>query len=405
MFLFSLIFGFIVGWYPARYITSSPVVQSVKGSVHFAGKANLFRNILITVQFIFTIALLAAAITINKQLTYWHNFDIGINKEQVVYVKLSSEQSKSAQPIADELMKNTSITDYTYSSFIPGEVGMGWGREVDGQYIQLKCWPVDDRFIDFFGIKILEGRKFEKDSKADINNYVINKKAVEEFGWSNPLERKIGGFDFVGNILGIAENINFASLKDEVEPMIFWLTNTRNNVIMLRIAPGNYTQTAQYIKDVIGKFDSKNEPEVKFLDDFLNTLYEKEERVSYFIMFVTFWCMLLAITGLIGLVIFICRDRIKEIGIRKVNGAKVIEIVSMINRNFLIWLFIAFIIATPIAYYAMNQWLQSFAYKTPLSWWVFGLAGLATLIIELIGVSLLSWRAARSNPVETLRYE
>lgn len=403
--LFSLIFGFIVGWYPARYITSSPVVQSIKGSVHFAGKANLFRNILITVQFIFTIALLAAAITINKQLTYWHNFDIGINKEQVVYVKLSSEQSKSALPIADELMKNSSISDYTYSSFIPGEVGMGWGREVDGQYIQVKCWPVDDRFIDFFGINIIEGRKFERNSKADINNYVINKKAVEKFGWSNPMERKIDGFDFIGNVLGVSENINFASLKDEVEPMIFWLTNTRNNVIMLRIAPGNHTQTIQYIKDIIWKFDSKSEPEVKFLDDFLDTLYEKEERISYFIIFVTFWCMLLSITGLFGLVIFICRDRIKEIGIRKVNGAKIIEIVAMINRNFLIWLFIAFIIATPIAYYAMNQWLQNFAYKTPLSWWIFGLAGLITLILELIGVSLLCWRAASQNPVETLRYE
>ena len=403
--IFALLFGFVVGWYPARYITSSPTVQSVKGSVHFAGKAKVFRNVLITVQFIFTIGLLAAAITINKQLTYWRNFDIGINKEHVVYLNLSSDQKKSTQAIADELMKNSAILDYTFSSFIPGQVGMGWGREVDGQYIQVKCWPVDDRFIDFFGIKILEGRKFESDSKADVDNFIINRKAVEKFGWSNPLEKKIVGFDFVGNILGVADNINFASLKDEVEPMIFWLTHSRNNVLMLRIAPGNYTKTLGFIKDVASKFDSKGESEVKFLDDSLNALYEKEERVGYFIVFVAFWCMLLAVTGLIGLVIFICKDRMKEIGVRRVNGATVTEIVLLINRNFLLWLAIAFAVATPIAYYAMNQWLQGFAYKTALSWWIFGLAGLATLVIDLLTVSWLCWRAARANPVETLRYE
>lgn len=115
--------------------------------------------------------------------------------------------------------------------------------------------------------------------------------------------------------------------------------------------------------------------------------------------------MLLAVTGLIGLVIFICKDRMKEIGVRRVNGATVTEIVLLINRNFLLWLAVAFAVATPIAYYAMNQWLQGFAYKTALSWWIFGLAGLATLAIELITVSWLSWRAARTNPVETLRYE
>lgn len=403
--LFSLIFGFLVGWYPARYITSSPIVQSVKGSVHFAGKAKVFRNVLITVQFVFTIGLLAAAITINKQLTYWHNFDIGINKEHVVYFGLSSDQKKSTQAIADELIKNSDILDYTFSSFIPGQVGMGWGREVEGQYIQVKCWPVDDRFIDFFGIKILDGRKFEKDSKADIDNFIINRKAAEKFGWSKPLEKKISGFNFMGNILGVADNINFASLKEEVEPMIFWLTHSRNDVMMLRIAPGNYTQTLSFIKDVARRFDSKSESEVKFLDDSLNTLYEKEERIGYFIVFVAFWCMLLAVTGLIGLVIFICKDRMKEIGVRRVNGATVTEIVLLINRNFLLWLAIAFAVATPIAYYAMTQWLKEFAYKTDLSWWIFGLAGFVTLVINLLTVSWLSWRAARANPVETLRYE
>ena len=194
--LFAVGFGILAGLYPAKYITSSPLAQSVKGHIRFSGKGKNFRNTLITTQFIFTIALLAAAFVIEKQLNFWQNFDLGINKEHVVYMNTTNVLRDHSQALANELMKNENIGDYTYSQFIPGNVGMGWGREVDGQYIQLMCWPVDDRFLDFFGIKIADGRGFSKDSKADINTFILNKKAVEKFGWTNPLERQISGFDF-----------------------------------------------------------------------------------------------------------------------------------------------------------------------------------------------------------------
>ncbi|HRX32488.1 MAG TPA: ABC transporter permease [Tenuifilaceae bacterium] len=404
-FLLAIVFGVVVGIYPAYYITSTTIVQAVKGRVRFEGKAKSFRNILITIQFVFTIALLAAAITINKQLAFWRNFDLGINKQNVVYVRLNDKLKDKYNEIADELMKNPSIVDYTYSSFIPGAVGMGWGREVDGQYIQLKSWPVDDKFIDFFNVKILEGRKFQKNSQADINTFIINKKAAEKFGWNHPLEKSISGFDFQGKVIGVADNIKFASLKDEVEPMLFWFTNTRNYVLMLRINPGNFTQLEKFIKSTINRFDPQIQVEVKFLDDYLNTLYDKEQRVGYFIEAIGLWCMVLAITGLLGLVIFICRDRIKEIGVRKVNGATTGEVIFLINRSFLIWVLIAFVIAVPVTYYAMEKWLESFAYRTSLTWWIFALSGMIALMVELVTVSWLSWRAASSNPVEALRYE
>lgn len=403
--LFAIGFGILAGLYPARYITSSPLAQSVKGQIRFSGKGKYFRNSLITIQFIFTIALLAAAFVIEKQLNFWQNFDLGINKEHVVYMNTTNVLRDHYQALADELMRNENIADYTYSQFIPGNVGMGWGREIDGQYIQLMCWPVDDRFLDFFGIKIADGRGFAKGSQADINTFILNKKAVEKFGWNNPLERKMNGFDFTGQIVGVAENINFASLKEEVGPMQFWRTDTRKNNLILRLKPGNYTQTMAFIQNTAHKFDPKNQFEVKFLDDALNKLYDKEKRMAHFIEFVALWCMLLAVTGLLGLIIFICRDRIKEIGIRKVNGATIAEVVSMLNRDIVQWVFIAFVLATPIAWYAMNKWLESFAYKTSLSWWIFALAGLLALGIALLTVSWQSWKAATRNPVEALRYE
>ncbi len=404
--LFALAFGILAGLYPSKYITSPPIAQTVKGNIHFTGKGNGFRNSLIIVQFVCTIALIASSFVIEKQLNYWRNFDIGINKEHVVYMSTSLELRKHYNAFADELMKNQNIVDYTYAQFVPGRVGMGWGREVEGQYISFTCWPIDDRFLDFFGIQLTQGRKFLPGDQSDIGDFILNEKAVAEFGWEKPLERKINGFDEdMYPVVGVAKDFNFSSLKSEVPAMAFWRTDTRKNQLLLRLTPGNYTQTLQFIKNTAHQFDSKNQFEVNFLDDFLNQLYAKEEKMSRFIEFVTIWTILLSVTGLLGLIIFISRDRVKEIGVRKVNGATVSEVIVLLNKDFVRWVAIAFVIATPIAYYAMNKWLENFAYKTNLSWWIFALAGLLALGIALLTVSWQSWKAATRNPVEALRYE
>jgi putative ABC transport system permease protein len=403
--LASVVFGFIAGYYPARYVTSSPLADTIKGAIKFEGKGKAFRSVLVTVQFVFTIALISSALIIEKQLNFWRNFDIGINKENVVYLNTTNDLQLHFQAFADELMKNPDISDYTYSQFIPGSVWMGWGRDVDDQHIQLMCWPVDDRFLDFFGIKISEGRPFAKGSKADINTFILNKSAVEQFGWKNPLDKTIDGFDFKGKVIGIAENINFSSLKEKVGPMQFWLTDTRKTRLILRIKPGNVTSTAAFIKKTAKTFDPKFDGDISFLDDSLNRLYDKEEKMARFIEFVALWCMFLAVTGLLGLAIFICRDRTKEVGIRKVNGATISEVLVMINKDFVRWVLVSFIVAVPVSWYGMSKWVEGFAYKTTLSWWVFALSGLIALAIAIMTVTLQSIRTAAKNPVEALRYE
>jgi len=402
--LFAVLFGFIAAFYPSRYITSSPISQAVKGKMFFSGKGKKIRSVLITTQFVFVIALIAVSLTIEKQLSFWNNFDIGIDKENVLYMHTTGSLSESSQAFGDELMKNTDIKNYCYTQFIPVEVGMGWGREVDGQKVMLTAWPVDDRFIEFFGIEIVDGRTFRQ-GEADINNFILNEKAVQEFGWEKPLEKKFPGFNFMGDIVGISKNFNFASLKEDIAPMLFWRTETRKSNILIKVQGGNIAQTRRYIEETAQKFDPEGIYEVRFLDESLEKLYNQEERMARFIEFVSLWTILLALTGLLGLIIFISRDRIKEIGIRKVNGASVFEIMRLLNRNVLIWLSIAFVIATPIAYYAMSRWLENFAYKTTLSWWIFALAGLSALIVALVTVSWQSWRAANRNPVESLKYE
>jgi len=402
--LFAILFGVIAAFYPSRYITSPPISQAVKGKMLFSGKGKNFRNVLITVQFVFTIALIAASLTIEKQLHFWNNFDIGIDKENVLYLQTSNVLRNSHQAFADELMKNTEIKNYCYSQFLPGRVGMGWGRKVDGKQIQMQAWPIDDRFIDFFGIEMQEGRAFRQ-GKADVDNFILNEKAVQQFGWEKPLEKRFEGLGAEGEVTGVCKNFNFASLKGEITPMVFWRTDDRKFNILIKTRGGNFTQIRKYIEETARRFDPEGTFEVHFLDEALEQLYNKETRMARFIEFVSLWTILLALTGLLGLIVFISRDKVKEIGIRKVNGASVFEVVRMLNKNVLIWLGIAFIIATPVAYYAMSRWLENFAYKTTLSWWIFAVAGLASLFVALLTVSWQSLRAASRNPVEALKYE
>ena len=402
--LLAIVFGAVAAFYPSRYITSPPISQAVKGKMFFSGKGRNFRSVLITIQFVFTIALIAASLTIEKQLRFWNNFDIGIDKENVLYLETTAALQKSYQAFADELMKNTEITNYTYTEFLPGQVGMGWGRNVDGQRIQLQAWPIDDRFIDFFGIKMADGRAFRQ-GEADMNNFILNEKAVQQFGWDKPLEKKFQGLGDMGDIVGVSQNFNFESLKDEIRPMLFWRTEERKENILIKIQGGNFTQIRAYIEDTAKRFDPEGTFHARFLDDSLEQQYSKETRIARFIEFVSLWTILLALTGLLGLIVFISRDKVKEIGIRKVNGASIFEVVHLLNKNVLIWLSIAFVIATPFAWYFMNRWLENFAYKTALSWWIFAFAGLAALIVALLTVSWQSWRAATRNPVEALRYE
>jgi len=401
----AVIYGFIASIYPARYITSTEIAQSIKGVVKFSGKGKRIRNILLVLQFSFTIMLIIGSITINKQLMYWHNFNTGINTESIVYLHTTSYIKEHSDAFAKELLKDNNITDYTYSSFVPGAVWMKWGRTIDNQNISITCWPVDERFLDFFNIEITEGRKFSENIEADKDKFIINQAAAKTFNWDNPLEKKMQGFGFDGEIIGVAKDFNFSSLKEDIQPLQFWLTNKRYYVIMLKISNGNITESIKHIENTWNKFEQKATFEYTFLDDKLQEQYAREEGIAYFIEFVALWSILLSITGLLGLALFVARGRTKEIGIRRANGASIKEILLMLNYDFVKWILIAFVIAIPIAYYAVNKWLENFAYRTELSWWVFVLAGVFTLFISVLAVSIQTFRVASKNPVEALRYE
>jgi putative ABC transport system permease protein len=402
----AILFAILAAIYPSNYITAAPVVLAIKGKYRTKSKRNYIRDGLLTVQFIFAIGLISSALVMEKQLRFWNNYDVGFKKEEIVYFYTSAEHSIHSKALADELTKNRDITGYTYSAFIPGEVNMGWAREVDGQFIDIKSWPVDGNFLDFFGLKIIQGRKFEKTSQADENSFILNEKAVSTFGWKNPLERIIPGWDAKGPVIGVVKDFNFSSLKEEIKPMMFWFTNKYSSrMLLLKIKTFHMAETMNYIKKTASSIDPKNPVDVRFLDESMNKLYDKEVKTTRFVEFVALWCVSLGIAGLLGLIVFVCKAKTKEIGIRKVNGAKISEVMTMLNSDILKWVAIAFVISVPITWYLMHRWLENFAYKISLNWWTFVLAGMLAMGISLLTVSWHSWRSAKQNPVKTLRYE
>lgn len=403
--LMAVIIGIAAATYPARVISSPHLLQSGKGGYRNQKKGRFVKNLLIVLQFVIAIALLIVSIGIEKQINYWHNFDIGIQTKNIVYLHTTSQIRKHYKAFAKEMITDPNIIQYTYSQSVPGNVNMGWGRNIDGQQISLKVWPVDENFFGFFGLKVVKGRPFSKTIGADNNKFILNQAAVKKFGWKKPLEKVMSGFGFNGNIIGVVKDFNFSSLKESIQPMQFWLTNTRKYVLILKLKHGNFTQALKHMKRTWTQFEPDIGFNYRFLNDSLNNLYTKEERIANFIKYVSLWTILLALMGLLGIVIFTARQKTKEIGIRKVNGASVSEIMTMLNKDFIKWVALSFVIAAPIAYYALSKWLQNFAYKTSMSWWIFVLAGIIVLAIVLLTVSWQTFRVARKNPIEALRYE
>ncbi len=403
--LMAMVFGIMGGLYSAVYINTPSLSQMLKANPHFHTKWAWIKDSLIVFQFVFAIVLIIITIGINRQIQYWHNYDIGIPKKNILYLHTTKEIRKHHQAFAEELLKDKSITEFTYSNFVPGMVGMSWGRSVDNQQISFVCWPVDENFLDFFHIKIIQGRPFSKNMEADEGSLIFNKKAVETFGWDKPLEKKIFGFQQERPVVGISKNFNFASLKENIQPMAFWLVDMRRDNLFLKLNTDNYPESIARIKKIWESYDPVHEFNYTFLDQSLDNLYKKEERISNFIRFVSLWSILLALTGLLGIVIFTTRRRTQEIGIRKVNGAQVIEIVKMLNKSFLKWVFFALFIAVPIAYYLLHQWLNEFPYRMEITWWIFALAGLIVSVLTVLVISWNSFMVARKNPVESLKYE
>jgi len=401
----SLLLGIIFGIYPARYITTFQPAVALSGSFSLSGKGAGLRNVLITLQFISAITLIIISVFIIIQHEYMKNYEWGMQKENIVF--LPTKQLKTnIKTFGEELKKDPRVLDYTASNFIPGEVGMSWGREFEGKHVSATIWPVQPNFLRFFGVKITDGRDFlNSDSTGTKHGIIFNQQFLKNFSFTQIVGKDFEGFETNFSIVGIAKNVNYSSLKDSIQPMAFAIMgDDQMQWIILKISGKDTPATIKSIKKTWEKYCDE-EFDIKFLNKSLDDLYKNESNLAKLISIFGLVIIVIAIMGVYGLVVFNARYKSKEIALRKVNGASVKEIMLMLNRSVIIQLAIAYVVAVPVAYYIVNRWLQQFAYKTPIYWWVFLLAGLLIFAITVITVSWQSYKAATANPVEAIKNE
>ncbi|MBN1822593.1 MAG: ABC transporter permease [Prolixibacteraceae bacterium] len=369
-------------------------------------------NKLVAFQYFVSIVLLISTIVVIKQKAFLFNKNLGFDKEQVIYIPMNKDLIPKYSVFKDEILKYPEVKNVTSRVGNIDEWWDGGNYWTTGQTfnegVGAERIRVEYDYFQTLNMKLAQGRFFSKEEKTDLyNSCILNKKAVEEIGMKDPLGKEIFFNDEKRIVVGVLDNVLTKSLHEEVYPEIYLLKQEERwygTIILVKIS-GDVKSTLEKIAQTIKKYDSENPFNYRFLDDSYAALYAKEKKLASLFKLFTFIAMALSCLGILGLTYYSTRRRTKEIGVRKVNGARVSEILSILNKDYVKWVVIAFVTATPVAWFAMNKWLENFAYKTTLSWWIFALAGILALGIALLTVSFQSWKAATKNPVESLRYE
>lgn len=412
--VFTLVVGAVAGSYPAFFLSSYQAVDILKTGVR-KRKVTL-RSFLVITQFSISIALIIAMIVIRSQLYYLQEKNLGFKKEQLLVIFNGSQLGNNIKPFKEELLKNSKVVNATNHSlmFAAGVPGNGYlfNQTTGADPMAFQFLNVDCDFLSTYGASLVKGRFFRKDFITDSNAVVINEAAMKECGNSKILGQTLSPIDASGiskqyTIIGVVKDFNFESLRTQIRPLVFHLGPVQQpaSIITLRIQPQNIKATINFIETTWKRFSKDEKCRYNFLDESLANLYNNEKRTGTIATLFSVLAIFIACLGLFGLAAFVTEQRTKEIGIRKVVGASVAEIILTISKPFLVWVLIANLIAWPAAYFIMSRWLQNFAYRTQIHFWILIVAALVTLIISVLTVGLQAFAAAKSNPVKSLRTE
>jgi len=403
--------GFLSGSYPAIMLASMIPVEILKGGKGKGRSKINFRNVLVIIQFSLAIMLLISIGVIYSQLNFMRNKNLGFDKENVIYLEGNDELLNNYSVFRDRLLKNPNIVNIARTSEIPTEIwsiarGIRWAGKMDEGSVSFGYVSIDYDFCETMNLKLKEGRSFSREFASDTVNFMINEKAKEIMGFDDPIGRRFFESESSpGVVIGVVENFHCLPFTFEIEPMLITFNSRRLNTVLVRVVGENISTAIKDIENIWEETSPEFPFQYHFLDESFDSMYKAEIRAGELFKYFVFLSMFISCLGLFGLASFMAEQRRKEIGIRKVMGSSVTEVVSLLSREFIKWVLISNIIAWPIAYYFMNNWLDTFVYKIQLNIWIFIASGFTALIVALLTVSYQSIRAAVANPVESIRYE
>ncbi len=413
--------GALSGLYPALVLSSFKPVQTLKGFFKIKSGGVTFRKVLVTLQFAISIILIIATTIVFQQLHYLKNASLGYDKEQIITMPYFGQQSNGYESFRNTILQNANIKSVTRSSRIPtgrlldnmGASTIGSNSAMEPVKADIRYVAVDYDFIPSFGIKMKAGRNFSREFSSDTSNFVINETAARAIGWkssADALDKPLMYGDVSGHIIGVMQDFHFESMHQSISPMILILPSTSRanalyNNISFKLGSGNISNEIASVRKAWQEYFPELPFEYTFLDENYAQQYQKEQKQEAIFSAFAFIAIFIASLGLLGLSTFAISQRIKEIGIRKVLGASVSGIVTLLSKDFLLLVLLASIIALPVAWYAVSQWLNSFAYRIDISIWVFAISILIALFIAFVTISFQAIKAAMANPVKSLRTE
>ncbi len=411
--------GIIAGGYPALFISKYNPVEIFRNQTGKAGKKLTLRKILVMLQFSISIILLVGTIVIFRQLNYMKNSDLGFNKEDVVLLSfIGSDNKKVIQKydlLRNELLKDPKIQSVSGAYTIPGinsqmNISITPEGESAENSVNIQALPADFGFAKAMGLQIVEGRDFSEEFPSDrYESVLINQAAVTSLGLKKPIgtKLKIPGDEFKNGvrIVGVLKDFHIKSFQSKISPVLVYINPNMYMNVAIRITQGNETASIDQIKTVWNKIFPDIPVNPTYLKDVYNGLYSSEEKTGKLLSVFTALALFISCLGLFGFASYTVSKRVKEVGIRKVLGAKASRISFLLSGQFTILVLFSGFIAIPIAYWLVNKWLQNFAFRVSVAWWVFFAAVFFEILVALITVGWQSWRAATRNPVEALRYE